>query len=424
MSGAQSESTRALGALQHRDFRLFFVGMLISQVGSQMQLMALNWHIYLLTKSALALGFIGLARILPIIAFALFGGLFADAGDRRRVLLITQTVMMAFAAALALLTLAGHATPASIYLLAATTSAAMAFDAPARQAMIPNLVSEENLSKAIGLNTVIRRLGTVLGPSLGGALIAWKGVAAAYWFNAASFLAVLGALAVMRTRFQEETGASRVNLAALGEGLRFLRSSRIVLSTMVVDFIATFFASASALLPIFADQILRVGPKGLGLLYAAEAVGAVAAALWLSAAASVERKGLAQLWALSVYGVATVLFGASRSFPLTLGLLVVAGAADTVSTVLRNTVRQEITPDRFRGRMTSVNIMFALGGPQLGNMEAGALASLVGTPLSVVAGGVATVVAVAAMAWRNPELRRYAGKGAAPQSPCRGEAGA
>lgn len=421
--GAGPTERRAVGVLQHRDFRLFFVGMVISQVGSQMQLMALNWHIYLLTKSALALGFIGLARILPIIAFALFGGLFADAGDRRRVLLVTQTVMMAFAVGLALLTVAGQATPAAIYLLAATTSAAMAFDAPARQAMIPNLVSEANLAKAISLNTVIRRVGSVLGPSLGGALIAWKGVAAAYWFNAASFLAVLAALAVMKTRFQQETGVSQVNLAALGEGLQFLRRSKVVLSTMLVDFIATFFASASALLPIFADQILRVGPKGLGLLYSAEAVGAVAAALWLSAAAAVERKGLVQLWALALYGVTTLLFGASRSFFLTMALLFVGGAADTVSTVLRNTVRQEITPDRFRGRMTSVNMMFALGGPQLGNMEAGAMASLMGTPLSVMAGGLATVLAVAVMAWRNPELRRYGG-GEAPESPRPGEAGA
>jgi MFS family permease len=363
------------GALHFRDFRLFFIGMLVSQVGSQMQLMALNWHIYLLTKSPLALGFIGLARILPIIAFALFGGVFADANDRRRVLLVTQTAMMGFAALLGGLTGAGWTTPLWIYLLAASTSAAMAFDSPARQAMIANLVPAEHLANAVSLANLVRKLGTVLGPTIGGVLIAWKGVGFAYWFNAVSFLAVLAALFLMKRSSQEVLGASGLSLAALGEGLRFFIRSRIIFATTFVDFIATFFASATTLLPIFAQEILRIGPKGLGLLYGAEAVGAVCAGVWLSAAGSVRAKGKVQLWALALYGTVTAAYGASRTFPLTLALLFVAGGADTVSTILRNTVRQETTPDRFRGRTSSVNMIFSLGGPQLGNMEAGLMAS-------------------------------------------------
>ena len=407
MQQPDAVSAGRFGALRHRDFRLFFIGMLVSQIGTQMQLMALNWHIYLLTKSPVALGFIGLARVLPIVAFALFGGVYADARDRRAVLLVTQTTLMGFAAVLGGLTAAGWATPLWIYLLAAASSAAMAFDSPARQAMIVNLVPAEHLANAVSLANLVRKVGTVLGPTIGGGLIAWNGVASAYWFNALSFVAVLVALVLMRKSAQEALGASRLSLAALGEGLRFFLRSRIIFATTLTEFIASFFGSATTLLPIFAQEILHVGPKGLGLLYGAEAVGAVTAGTWLAAVGNVRAKGRVQLWALAVYGTATAIYGLSRSFPVTLALLCVAGATDTVSTILRNTVRQERTPDHFRGRTSSVNMIFSLGGPQLGNLEAGLLASLLGTPLSVFTGGIATVLAVSAMAWRVPELRNY-----------------
>ena len=396
-----------LVALQYRDFRLLWFGQLVSQAGSQMQLVTINWHIYILTGSAVALGLTGLVRVLPIIIFSLVGGVFADAHDRRRVLLVTQSLMMTFAALLGLATIMGWACAWVIYALAACSSAAMAFDSPARQALAPNLVSKEHLTNALTLNNMMMQAAAIAGPALAGFVIAGLGIATVYWINAVSFLAVLIALILMRTPTQVKVGAAKITLSALTEGIRFVRQSKIILATMLLDFFATFFSSASALLPIFAKDILRVGPEGLGILYAAESVGSIAAGVGMSLIGTVRRQGLVLIVAVALYGVATALYGASQWFWLSFLLLAGVGAADTVSTILRNTIRQLATPDHIRGRMTSVNMVFFMGGPQLGNLEAGIAAALIGAPLAVIAGGVATVVAVIVMAWLVPQLRNY-----------------
>lgn len=253
----------------------------------------------------------------------------------------------------------------------------------------------------------MRQTASVIGPGLTGFVIAWRGVAAVYWINAASFLAVLIALVVMRVPTQRHLGLTRFSLSALGEGIRFVLRSQILLSNMLLDFFGSFFSSASALLPIFAHEILRVGPQGLGVLYAAESAGAVIAGAGISVAGNVKKKGALVFWALTVYGVATLLYGLSRWFTLSVLFLAVVGGADTVSTILRNTIRQLATPDHLRGRMTAVNMVFARGGPQLGNLEAGLVAGLVGAPLSVITGGLATILLVGAVAWRVPQLRNY-----------------
>ncbi|MBI4785665.1 MAG: MFS transporter [Chloroflexi bacterium] len=394
-------------ALQYRDFRLLWFGQLISLAGSHMQLVTINWHIYILTGSAVALGLTGLVRVLPIIIFSLIGGVFADAHDRRRVLLVTQSLMMTFAALLGLVTSVGWAAAWVVYLLAACASATMAFDQPARQALTPNLVSREHLTNALTLNNMMMQAAAIVGPALAGFVIAGLGIAAVYWINAASFLAVLVALVFLRTPTQERVGAAKITLSALTEGIRFVRQSKIILSTMLLDFFATFFSSASALLPIFARDILRVGPEGLGVLYAAESAGAIIAGIGMSLKGTVRRQGWVLLLSVGLYGVATALYGASEWFWLSFLLLAGVGAADTVSMILRNTIRQLATPDHIRGRMTSVNMIFFMGGPQLGNLEAGIVAALIGAPLSVITGGIATVVAVIVMAWFVPQLRNY-----------------
>jgi len=406
--------TDSFPALRHRDFTLLWIGQLLSFAGSRMQTAAILWHVSLLAapeRKGLALGLVGAVQVVPIIAFSMLSGVVADALDRRKVMLATQTVMALFAAALAALTFAGLHTVWPIYVLAALSSAAASFDGPARQALIPNLVPREHLASAIGLNTLMFQFASVAGPTLAGLVIAGPGIAWVYAVNAVSFLMVIAALLIMRARPRASGGgapASRITWAAAREGLRFVFAQPIVRSTMLLDFVATFFASATALLPIFAQDILHVGARGYGWLYAAPSVGAALAGLVMAYAIDrFERRGAVLLWAVAAYGAATVVFGISRSFWLTLLCLAAVGAADTVSTVIRNIVRQLETPDELRGRMTGVNMIFFMGGPQLGELEAGVAAQLFGAVASVVSGGIGCLLATAVVARREERLRQY-----------------
>ncbi len=402
----------SLVALRHRNFRLLWIGQLVSFSGTMMQSAAILWHVSLLVpedRKALALGLVGLVRIVPIVVFSLVSGVVADVLDRRKLMLATQTIMAVFAAILALLTFHGLHAVWPIYLLAALGSAAGAFDGPARQSLIPNLVPRHHLANAISLNTIMAQIASVAGPSLAGVVIALLGVGWAYLFNAVSFLVVIAALLLMRHVKAAGGGQpTEISLHAALEGLRFVFSADLIRATMLLDFFATFFSSATALLPIFAQDILRVGAHGYGWLYAAPSVGALAASAGMVHAVDrMERRGHVLLWAVCAYGAATVVFGVSRNFWLTFACLALTGAADTVSMVLRNLIRQLMTPDRLRGRMTSVNMVFFMGGPQLGELEAGLVANWFGAALSVVSGGLGCLVATAVIAVATPALRRY-----------------
>jgi len=404
--------TRRYPALKHRDFTLLWIGQLLSFSGSRMQTAAILWHVSLLadpSRKGLALGLVGAAQVVPIIAFAMLSGVVADALDRRKVMLVTQSVLALFAGALAALTFAGSITLWPIYLLAALSSAAASFDGPARQALIPSLVPREDLSSAISLNTLMFQIASVVGPTLAGLVIAGWGIAWVYAVNAASFLMVIVALVLMRVRPRVGLpDGARITWGAAKEGLHFVFSQPIVRSTMLLDFIATFFASATALLPIFAQDILHVGARGYGWLYAAPSVGAVVAGFITAHTVDrIERRGTVLLWSVAAYGAATVVFGISRNFALTLLCLAGVGAADTVSTVIRNIIRQLETPDELRGRMTGVNMMFFMGGPQLGELEAGVTAQFLGATFSVVSGGIGCLAATGVVAWREPRLRQY-----------------
>ena len=393
-------------ALRHRDFRLWWFGQLISQSGSAMQTLAINWQISQLTGfNPLALGLVGLSRFVPIVIFALIGGAVADARDRRKLLIATQSILMVLAALLGLLSSAGLATVWPIYAISALSAAALAFNGPARQALIPALLPREHLANALSLNSVMGQMATIGGALLGGVLIGLHDVAIVYWLNAASFLAVIAALFVMRPARQEIR--RKASVGSVREGLRFVFHQPIILSTMLLDFIATFFSSANQLLPIFAAQILNVGAPGLGALTAATSIGSFIAGGTMGFVARVKKPGQVILYAVAVYGLATVLFGLSRDFAFSLLMLGVTGASDTVSTILRGTIRQLVTPDEMRGRMTSVNMIFFMGGPQLGEMEAGFAAALLGAPLSVITGGIGCFIAVALTAWKAPMLRKF-----------------
>lgn len=420
-----SQNVRVLAgrfpALRSPDFRNLWFGQIVSAAGSQMQFWALNWQIYEITRSPYALGLVGLVRVGPILLFSLLGGMVADARDRRRVLLVTQNTLALVALLLAWLSQAfgNHPPVWTLYVLTALGAAAIAFDNPARQALIPSLVEREDLPNALALNSTGFQVATIAGPMLAGLVIGKFGPATAYGLNALSFGAVIVALLLLRYRpptvEQGGTAAGQVSLDALKEGLAFVWRTPILVSSMTLDFFATFFSSANALLPVFAKEVLHVGPTGYGVLAAAPAAGSLAAGVLVSLLPPIVRQGRVLILAVVVYGLATIGFGFSRAFWLSLLFLAGTGAADTVSTVLRQTIRQLVTPDRLRGRMVSVNMIFFMGGPQLGELEAGVVAGLAGAPFSVISGGVGCLVTALFVGRFAPGLRQYVAAGA-PQT--------
>lgn len=414
-----------------------------------MQIVAINWHVYLLTHSPLALGFVGLTRVVPIVIFSLWGGVVADRYDRRRVMIATQSAMTLVALALGVVTLTGHETLWVIYLLNALGAAASAFDNPTRQALVPRLVPRAALPAALALNLTSFHASMICGPAIAGMIIAGGGAAlgpahdllataaqagqglavpagemtgsgaaslgAIYALNALSFLGVLLTLVLMDSaigRIGPHASADAHPIAALREGLKFVFTTPIMVWSMALDFWATFFAGAMSLLPIFADQVLGAGPLGYGFLVSAPAVGAILGSIYTSLIPLPRKQGRVLLGSVAAYGVATIVFGLSRSFALTFVALAATGLADLVSTVIRQTVRQLNTPDALRGRMTSISMIFFMGGPQLGELEAGLVASLfataaIGATVSVVSGGLATLLVVALVGTATNVLRGY-----------------
>jgi MFS family permease len=402
----------AFAALRHRNFRLLWSGQLVSMAGSLMQSAAILWHVSLLVSPqhrGVALGMVGLVRIVPIVVFSLVSGVVADAHDRRRLMLVTQTGMALCAGALAALEFAGVRLLWPLYSLTALSAAFGTFDGPARQSLTATLVPRDELPNAISLMTIMFQVAAVVGPAIGGLIIATHGVAWCYAVNALSFVCVIAAVLAMRdVPAAPAAERSQVSWAAAREGLSFVFRTPLIRSTMLLDFFATFFASATALLPMVATDLLRVGARGYGILSAAPSVGAVLAGLIMAPLANrIRRRGAVLLWAVAGYGVATVGFGLARDYAAAFACLALTGAADTVSMVIRNVIRQLSTPDTLRGRMTSVNMIFFMGGPQLGELEAGLVAQAFGVAASVVSGGVGCLLAVAWVAGRTPALRRY-----------------
>ncbi len=416
-----------LAALRYRDFRLLWAGQLISQVGSQMQLATVNWHIYSLLQGAdvqvtlfghtvplgaeaLGLGTLGLVRFVPIVVFALVGGVLADTRDRRRLMLWTQSAAALFAGLLAWETLSGRDSVLVIYLLTSAGAAAAAFDNPARQALVPNLVPRAALSNAVSLNTLLFQIGSVVGPTVAGLLVARFNVGLIYAVDALSFLAVVSALLLMHYRGRPAATDTGLGWQAMLEGLRFTYRSHIIWGTMLLDFFATFFSSARTMLPIIASDVLGVGPVGYGVLSTAQSVGAIVAGAVIALRREIHKQGVVLLASVAIYGLVTMLFGIATTFILSYFLFALTGAADTVSTVIRGTIRQVITPDHLRGRMTSVNMIFFMGGPQLGELESGLVGAAWGVPFAIFAGGLATIVLTGWVAWRYPKLRAYESK--------------
>ncbi len=394
-------------ALRSRDFRFQLIGQFISNSGTQMQFVAVNWHIYLLTRSAFSLGIVGFTRFLPVIVFALIAGVVTDRFNRKKLLIITEIFLTILALVLAISTITGSVSPALIYIVSFLSASLIAFELPARQSFVPSLVPKKDLTNAWSLTNVAYNVSSVLGPALGGLFIASYGIAAAYFFNAISYIAIIAALLLMRSTGEISGVKAAASLTSIKEGLRFVFSKSMIWSTMILDFFSTFFAEGKVLLPIFAREILAAGPREIGFLYAAPFIGGMIAGGLVASLGRIREQGKVLLLCVTVYGIATIVFGLSRAFLLSFLALVAMGAGDGVSAIIRGTIRQLITPDSLRGRMTSINMIFFEGGPQLGEFEAGILAGLIGAPASVVIGGAGVVAVVIIMSLAVPRLRTY-----------------
>jgi MFS family permease len=392
-----------------RDFRLLWLGQLISQAGSALRLVAIPYQIYVLTGSSLAVGLLGLFSAVPLIALSLWGGVIADRVDRRRMLLVTNTCLALTSVALALSTQAGLATVPVLYLLTAIGSGFGALDQPARSALAPSLVERRLIPAAMALNQSQFQVAQVVGPAIAGLLIARFGLAPAYWIDVATFSIAIGLLLLMRIPRSDVVIVHAAPLRALADGMAFLLSRPLLLATMSVDFFATFFAVSRAVMPYYADKVFAVGPEGLGLLYAAPGAGATVVALTSGWTNTAQRRGLGILVSVAIFGLAIALFGLlpPTGFIAGLALLAIAQGADTVSSIFRHTILQLETPDALRGRLSAINLVFVAGGPQLGQVESGVVAELWSPEASVVSGGLACVGMVFVAHALAPEVARY-----------------
>ncbi|MFN0070158.1 MAG: MFS transporter [Chloroflexota bacterium] len=408
-------------AFRHRDFRLFWSGLACSAIGGQFSTVAMAWQVYQLTGSPFQIGLLGLSRAIPQMALSLVGGLFADAIDRRKLLAVSQITQGSTAVVLVWLSVTDAITPTALFIATGLSAIFTALETPARQAILPNLVPREDLTSAMALNVSQRNLGTIVGPSVAGVVIAFSGATWCYALDGLSRLILLGAIAAIKIPHSVSRQQSGLGLGALRDGLTFVWLNPILLTFMLLDFGATLFGSARALIPIYAEEILLVGPVGMGMLYAAESIGAILAGVLMSTLALPRRAGVGVIAGVAIYGAATIVFAFSTWFWLSIVMLACAGVGNTVSTVLRGTINQLTTPDDLRGRVTGINSVFTTGGPALGQFESGVVAAIWTTEISALSGGVATLVLAATVAAfpfvRNFELVRGSNPSPGPRAP-------
>ena len=391
---------------RNRDFSLFWTGSFLSGIGSQFTTVAMAWQIYELTNSPLQIGLIGLARAIPQTFLLLGAGLLADAVNRRKLMICTQSGLSSVSTALAVVSFAGQASPALLYLATALMAIFSSLEQPSRQSLVPNLVAREQLPQALALQSTQRLVPVIAGPSLAGIVLAGFGPGVCYMVDALSWVAMVAALVSLRAKIPDGGGWRTVSLNSLREGWQFVRGHRVILPLMLLDFGATLFGNVRGLFPIYARDILHVGPRGLGLLYAARATGSLIAAGLLSFFPPVRRTGLWILTGVAIYGIGTALFAGSEVFWFSVLMLGLCGAGDTISSILRATVNQLGTPDELRGRMSSIGGLFSSSGPHLGQFSSGAVASWIGAKLSALCGGMVTLTVVLMIAACYPRVRQ------------------
>jgi len=395
---------------ESRDYRVLVIGGLISGIGTQVTLVALPFQIYVLTSSSFLVGLLGLVELVPLVVVALLGGTLADRMNRRRLLLVSQVVQAGTSLCLVIGAAAGSPPVGVLYLIAAVASGASAVDRPTRAAMVPALVGPERLRSAISFNYGLVQVAMVVGPAMGGIIIAAGGLTWAYAVDVATFLAMIAAAWAIASppRPAVEPGASF--LSAVRDGIRFAGRSGELMGSFAIDILAMTFGMPRALFPALALTVYDAGPEGVGILYAAVSAGAVVAAFSTGWMIHARRLGRIVVFAVLVWGVGIACLGLTSELWVGALCLLVAGAADSVSAVCRSTILQTVTPDEMRGRMSAIFTLVVAGGPRLGDVESGTVAAVGGTQLSVVSGGVICVLGIVPVLAAFPEFWRYGEK--------------
>ncbi|MEO8291615.1 MAG: MFS transporter [Actinomycetota bacterium] len=389
-----------------RDFRLLFAGQALSELGSHITFVAVPFQVYEITGNTLAVGLIGLCELVPLLVLPILGGAIADAVERRRMLLVAHVLTALLSAALVANARLAHPRLWALYVFAFLAAGAYGLYSPALRAWPARLLPVELLPSAMAMEATTYNIAQLAGPALGGVLIASVGLAGAYAVDVLSFVAGFAFVAAMRPSPPTAERAG-IDLTSIREGLRFLRGKRVLQATFWVDINAMVFGMPMALFPAFARDVLGSGPRVLGLLYAAPAAGSLLAGLGSGRARHVRRQGRAIMVAVVCWGAAIAGFGLSTTVWAAIAFLALAGAADMVSGIFRDAVLKTTTPDEMRGRLEGVSLSVVAGGPSLGDLEAGALASVTSVPFSIVSGGLACIVGVGVLAAAIPQLARY-----------------
>jgi MFS family permease len=392
---------------ESRDYRLLVIGGLISGIGTQVTLVALPFQVFVLTRSSFQVGLIGLVELVPLVIVALLGGTLADRTDRRRLLLASQVVQAGTSFCLVLGAAAGSPPVGVLYLIAAVAAGASAVDRPTRAAMVPALVGPERLRSAISFNYGLVQVAMVVGPAIGGIVIAVAGLTWAYAVDLATFVAMIAAVVAIASppRPEVEPGASF--LAAVRDGIHFAARSGELMGSFAIDILAMTFGMPRALFPALALTVYDAGPEGVGILYAAVSAGAVVAAFSTGWLIHARRLGRIVVFAVLIWGIGIALLGLTSQLWVGAVCLLVAGAADSVSAVCRSTILQTATPDEMRGRMSAIFTLVVAGGPRLGDVESGTVAAVAGTRFSIVSGGVLCVLGILPVMAAFPAFWRY-----------------
>jgi MFS family permease len=395
--------SKPLAALRYRDYTVYAAARFCATLCWMMLDVAVGWQVYALTRNPLDLGLVGLAQFAPFVLLVLPAGHVADRADRRRVLLAAYFVAAAAVGALVWFTLSGAHVVWPVFFAMALSGAARAFWMPTSQAMTPNLVPPEAFQNAVAMNSMLLQIGVIAGPSLGGVLYL-LGPSVVYGTALGLLLVILLLISMIRP-FRAAAPAKAFSASDLLEGIRFVLHKRAVLGAISLDLFAVLFGGATALLPIYASDVLHIGPAGLGVLRTAPGVGAALTAMFLAFIPIERQAGRWMFAGVAAFGAATVVFGVSRAFWLSLPALAVLGAGDMLSVYIRHVLVQLETPDEIRGRVSAVNSMFIGASNELGEFESGVTARWFGPVPAVIIGGVATLLVIAAYLGMFPELR-------------------
>ena len=392
---------------ESRDLRLVVLGNFVSGMGTQATLVALPYQIYVETRSALLVGLLGAVELVPLIASALWGGAMADRMDRRTLLLLDQIGLVLVAAALAAVSFAGDPSIAVLYVLAGLLAGVSALQNVVRSAIVPTLVRRELMRSALAFNYGMYQLTMVIGPGLGGVIIATLGVGAAYTIDAVSCFAMVFAVIAIAPQPPKGVEPHETIRRSIADGLRFVRGNQALLGSFAIDLVAMTFGMPRALFAVLAVSVYHAGATGTGVLYSAVSLGATVAAITTGWLPHTRRLGLVVIWAVIAWAVAITFAGLASSLWIAAALLAVAGAADSVSAVCRTTINQTVTPDHMRGRMSSVFSLVVTSGPRLGDIESGVVAGATTPRFSVTSGGLACLVGVGIVMIAFPALKRY-----------------